>query len=142
MRAAKKILPPKSKNSRRWKKSARKDIQDKKDQVLLLTFSSEEELGLVRKNRIDVIDSVISLIEKSILSTQDTLDALLATAEQNYLSKGKEVPGGLAQKIEHFTGKIQSRNAQLQLKQDEKAKIEQQYQADLVRFRELKTEQN
>ncbi len=114
-------------------------IQDKKDQVLLLTFSSEEELRLARDDRIDVLDSVIKLINKSIASSQQKLDQLETSAEQNFTSQGKEVPGGLAQKIEEFTRKIENRYAQLMLKMEEKDKINQQYQLDLARFRELKS---
>ena len=117
-----------------------KSIQDKKDQVLLLTFSNEEELSLARDNRLDVLDSVISLINKSIASTQEKLSNLQNLAEDRYLSKGKEVPGGLAQKIEHFSRKIENRNAQLQLKQAEKDKINQQFELDLARYRALKSE--
>ena len=115
-------------------------IQDKKDQVLLLTFSSENELTLARDDRIEVIDSVIRLINSSIESTQETLADLQQGADEKYLSKGQEVPGGLAQKIEHFTRKIESRRNQLSLKIEEKAKINQQYELDLARFRELKAE--
>lgn len=115
-------------------------IQDKKDQVLLLTFSSENELTLARDDRIEVIDSVIRLINTSITSTQETLDDLQQRADDDYLSKGEEVPGGLAQKIEHFTRKIENRRNQLSLKIEEKSKINQQYELDLARFRELKAE--
>ncbi len=117
-----------------------KEAQDKKDQVLLLTFSSEEELGLARDNRLDVLESVIKLIDKSIATTQQQLQQLITTAEDVYLSQGKEVPGGLAQKIEHFTGKLESRYAQLQLKMAEKDKINTQYALDLARYRELTAE--
>ncbi len=115
-----------------------KAIQDKKDQVLLLTFSSEEELGIARNNRIDVLDSVIRLINKSIATSQQKLDQLQTSAEQNFTSQGKEVPGGLAQKIEEFTRKIENRTAQLELKMEEKEKINEQYEIDLARYRELK----
>ena len=117
-------------------------IQDKKDQVLLLTFSSAEEIDLARRDRIAVLDSVIRLIEKSIEATQVKLDELNATAEEIYLSQGKEVPGGLAQKIEHFSRKIENRQAQLQLKIDEKNKINEKFDFDLERYRLLTTEQN
>ena len=115
-----------------------KAIQDKKDQVLLLTFSSEEELGLARDNRIDVLDSVIRLINKSIATSQQKLDQLETSAETNFTSQGKDIPGGLAQKIEEFTRKIENRSAQLELKMTEKEKINEQYELDLVRYRELK----
>ena len=122
------------------KDAAAKAIQDQKDQVLLLTYSSEEEMNLAHADRVEVLDSVIRLINKSIESTQGKLDELEARAETRFTSKGKDVPGGLAQKIEHFARKIENRNAQLQLKQDEKAKINQQHEMDIARFRLLKSE--
>ena len=117
-------------------------VQNKKDRVLLLTFSNEKEIGLAHDDRIEVLDSVIKLIDKSLLATQKTLTRLQTSAEQNYLSKGKEVPGGLAQKIEHFTRKMELRGAQLDLKIMEKDKINERYEADLARFRLLKAEAN
>jgi hypothetical protein len=114
--------------------------QNKKDQVLLLTFSNEKELGLAREDRIEVLDSVIQLISKSISKTQQTLAELQTSADENYLSQGKEVPGGLAQKIEHFTRKKESRRAQLDSKMLEKEKINEQYEIDLARYRLLKAE--
>ncbi len=128
--------------SERAEQARLKQIQDKKDQVLLLTFSSAEEIDLAREDRLAVVDSVIRLIEKSIASTQTKLDELQANADEVYLSQGKEVPGGLAQKIEHFTRKIENREAQLELKLDEKAKINARFDSDLERFRLLKSEQN
>ncbi|MDC1286508.1 DUF4124 domain-containing protein [Gammaproteobacteria bacterium] len=119
-----------------------KSIQDKKDRVLLLTFSTEEELEHARDSRVEVIDSVIRLISSSIDTTQDKLDQLTKRAEDAYISQSKQVPGGLAQKIEHFQRKIESRNAQIALKAEEKEKIRQRYERDLERFRLLKSASN
>jgi hypothetical protein len=119
------------------KEKREQQAQDAKNRVLLMTFSSEEELSLVRDNRIDVIDSVIRLIEKSILTTKERLARLETNAETLYLSKGLEVPGGLAQNIEHFTKKLDARKDQQQLKQVEKDKINQQFARDLLRYRSL-----
>jgi hypothetical protein len=118
-----------------------KKLQYEKDRVLLMTFSSAEELGLARQNRLEVIDSVIQLITNSVLATQKTLDILEASAAENFTAKGEEVPGGLAQKIEHFTRKLENRNKQLGLKILEKDKINQQYELDVARFRELRQAQ-
>jgi len=119
-----------------------KRIQDSKDRVLLLTFSSEEELEHARDNRIEVINSVIRLIEGSIESTQSKLDKLIQYAETNYTSQEKVIPGGLAQKIEHFDRKVASRTAQLEAKTMEREKIRQKYEFDLERFRLLKSASN
>jgi hypothetical protein len=119
-----------------------KAIQHQQDQVLLLTFSSEQEIEHARDSRIQVIDSVIGLIEASIGTTQEKLDELELGANQNYISQGKEVPGGLAQKIEHFQRKIEIRNTQLAAKVEEKEKIRQKYELDLERFRSLSAASN
>ena len=74
------------------------------------------------------------------MTTQKTLQQLQTSAEENYLSKGNEVPGGLAQKIEHFSRKLEIRNAQLDSKMMEKNKINEQYETDLARYRLLKAE--
>jgi hypothetical protein len=55
--------------------------KDKHDRVLLLTFSSEEEMMSVRDNRMEVIDSVIRLIENSINITEKRLIKLEYNAD-------------------------------------------------------------
>ncbi|MCP4188808.1 MAG: DUF4124 domain-containing protein [Gammaproteobacteria bacterium] len=119
-----------------------KTIQDKKDRVLLLTFSSEQEMSSVHGNRIDVIDSVINLIKKSLTTTEERLIGLEDKADLHYRSKDKEIPGGLAQNIEHFTRKVLNRKEQLRLKEEEKQKINKQFELDLARYRLLKTQKS
>lgn len=119
-----------------------KRIQDSKDRVLLLTFSTEEELEHARDNRIEVIDSVIRLIQSSIESTEDKLDQLKKSADLIYTSKGKDIPGGMAQKIEHAERKLANRTMQLEAKAEEREKIWQKYELDLERYRLLKSASN
>ena len=114
-----------------------KEAQGRLDRVLLLTFSSEQEMSRVKNDRIDVLDSVIRLIYKSIAATEERLIQFKNTAEQQYISQGKAVPGGLAQNIEESTRKLGNRETQLSLKLGEKFKIEAQYEVDVARFRLL-----
>ena len=114
-----------------------KEAQGRLDRVLLLTFSSEKEMSRVKSDRIEVLDSVIRLIYKSIAATEERLIRFKNIAEQQYISQGKEVPGGLAQNIEESTRKLQNRETQLSLKLGEKFKIEAQYEVDVARFRLL-----
>ena len=116
-----------------------REIQAKKDQVLLMTFSNEEELGLARDDRVDVVESVIALITKSIEASNLKLAELETQADSLYTSQGKEVPGGLAQKIEFFTRRIELRTDQLIQKIEEKQKIIDEYERDLARYRLLKS---
>ncbi len=113
------------------------EAQHKKDQALLLTFSSEAELELAKDERIEVLDSIIQLIYKSMAGTQRKLTELENLADQNYLSKGLDVPGGLAQNIEVLSRKNLIRNNQLRQKLTEKNRIESQFEIDLARYRAL-----
>jgi len=115
-----------------------KEKQYAEDQVLLLTFSSEEEMDRVQFNRLDVLETVILLIKKSLSATEEKLAGLEKTALEVYTSKGREIPGGLAQNIEFFARKKEIREQQLELKETEKSKITRQYRIDLARYRYLK----
>ena len=114
-----------------------REIQLQKDQVLLMTFSSVEELEHAHANRLEVLDSVINLIQGNIEHTLVKLSELQERANTYYLANGKEVPGGLAQKIEHFERKVQTRSRQLELKLAEKAKISAKFDDDLARYQQL-----
>jgi hypothetical protein len=114
-----------------------KEAHRKNDQALLLTFSSERELGIVKEERMEVLDSVIRLIYKSMADTNKKLDQFESLADKNYISKGLLVPGGLAQNIEVLTRKNFIREKQLRGKLGEKNTIETQYEIDLERFRTL-----
>jgi hypothetical protein len=135
LKDAEKALQAKQKVEKR-----EKDAQGKLDRVLLLTFSSEKEMGRARDDRIEVLDSVIRLIYKSIATAQDRLLRLEGDAKRIYTSKGREVPGGLAQNIEESVRKIDNREKQLQVKLEEKYKIQGQFDIDIARFRLLHSE--
>jgi hypothetical protein len=115
-----------------------KETQGRLDRVLFLTFSSEKEMSRVKNNRIEVLDSVIRLIYKSLATTEERLLRFENLAEKQYTSKGEGIPGGLAQNIEESTRKINNREQQLALKLGEKFKIEAQFEIDIARFRLLK----
>jgi hypothetical protein len=107
------------------------------DNVLLMTFTSEQEIVEAKKERIDVIDSVIGLLLKDIEAEESKLRDLQDRAKATYTDKGKDIPGGLAQNIEYSLVKIANHKEHLQLKLEERDKIEQQYIDDLERFRVL-----
>jgi len=114
-----------------------KAIQDKKDQVLLMTFSNEEEIVEAQQERMDVIQSVISLLRKNIKNEEQKLAKLEQQAQTKYLDQNKTVPGGLAQNIEYFQEKILGIQQQLALKLEERERVKKQYVEDLLRYREL-----
>jgi len=120
-------------------------LKEHHDNVLLMTFTNETEIVSAQNERIEVIDSVINLLRKNILLEQEKLEQQEKQVKQAYTDKGKEVPGGYAQKIEYSINKILSTQQQLDLKIKERDSVKQQYIEDLIRYRELiklKKEQN
>jgi hypothetical protein len=111
--------------------------KDHHDRVLMMTFTSENEILEAQKERIEVIDSVIQLLKKNIKTEQGKLLELEQRAQTQFISKNRAVPGGLAQKIEYYSEKILNKQKQLELKIGEKSRINQQYANDLDRYREL-----
>ncbi len=119
------------------KKAEEEAIRQHHDNVLLMTFTDEKEIILAQDERLSVIDSVISLLKKNIITEQGKLDSEKNKAQKSYLDKNLPVPGGLAQKIEYFTEKVTTKIQHLKLKLIEREKVQQQYTKDLNRFREL-----
>ncbi len=66
-----------------------KQVQDRLDRVLLLTFSSEEELSLVKDNRLEVLDSVIRLISNSITASREKAGAVAISRQTDLYLTGQ-----------------------------------------------------
>jgi len=112
-------------------------LKQHRNRTLLLTFSSEHELQQVHYNKLEVVDSVILLLDKIIAQNQIKLADLDSRAQQFFRSKGKPVPGGLAQKIEFYSRKIVTTGTHMNLKQDEREKLNERFQQDLLLYRQL-----
>ena len=112
-------------------------LQEHHDNVLLMTFSNEEEIVEAQQERLDVIQSVIRLLRKNIEIEQQKLEKLEERAQTIYLDKDQAVPGGLAQNIEYFQEKILGIQQQIALKLEERDRLKAQNATDLLRYREL-----
>ncbi len=111
--------------------------QEHHDNVLLMTFTNEQEILDAQQERLAVIDSVIKLLKKNIGTEQEKLLQEENRAKSLYLDKNIPIPGGQAQKIEYFTEKVLTKQQHLSLKLDERNKVKQQYINDQIRYREL-----
>lgn len=123
---------------RKAREEARKQAEQKHhDDVLMLTYSTEDELIEAEQERLAVIDSVINLLKKNIAEEEEKKTKLEGTAKTRYLDNGVSVPGGLAQQIEYSEEKIGSVQRQLLLKLEARDRIKRQYAEDLLRYRQL-----
>lgn len=114
--------------------------QARRDQQLLATYAIEDDIVLTR-------DRKLSDIESQIRASQDTLDSLRksfsrvqaqAAEEQR---TGKAVSPQTAKTIANNEAQIAKHEAHVQNLKKEQETVRTQFQADLQRFRELKSKQ-
>jgi hypothetical protein len=111
--------------------------QARKDRVLLQTFTTEEDLRLATDGKIAVIDSRVKHSEQLAKKLGATRDELQGEAAQ-YERRGKKVPTELTKKIDDIQLQIDNNRAQISLRNEERLQVQQQYETDLARYRELK----
>lgn len=116
-------------------------LQQRQDRILLLTFNSEEDIFYSRDQRLQVLDTKISLLKKNKESSKEKLLVLQQQANDQYTSKKLEVPGGLQQKIEQMNRKIQTADKNIQLSNFKREDVLNGFEKDLARFRDLKARQ-
>lgn len=114
-----------------------KDMKRRRDQALLTTYGSVDELELLKDKRMEMVDLVIQLIYKSMATARQRIDLLENKAMTEYVDKGDNVPDGLAQNIEMLTRSNQIRQKRLRQRLIEKNNILAQYEEDVVRYRKL-----
>lgn len=108
-----------------------------RDRILLDTFTTERDLQITRKDRLNAIDSLINLMKNNnertgsqISETQTKIDGIKA--------KGQEVPANLLKQLENLNNQLAENQEYINEKQAERHKLAEQFDADLKRFRELK----
>jgi hypothetical protein len=115
--------------------------QKRQDRILLLTFNSEEDIFYARDQRLLVLDTKISLLNKNKQSSQKKLLALEEQADKTYRNNKRKVPGGLQQKMEQMQRKITATNKNISSTQDKRAMVVTDFEKDLARFKDLKQRQ-
>ena len=112
--------------------------QAKKDQILLDTFSSVDDLQMARDGKIAAIESSISLAQKRNEKMQQDLDKWVEKAAAEERS-GKAPPEDLLKDIETLRGNIENNNAFIAEKHAEQETVKAAYTKDIERFNELKS---
>jgi len=110
--------------------------QERKDQILLDTFTTERDILLMRDDRLAAIDSNIQITTSY---NEQLTEQLAATQTQiDRLEKGKrEVPENVIKKLENLKGQLEKNTSFIEDKTTERERIESQFDEDLKRFKEL-----
>ena len=108
-----------------------------RDQILLETFPSERDLILARDDRLASVDSAITLATKTLDELQSKYDRL--DNEMKILQADRQpIPGNLAIDHRRVSNQLNAHSKALQSRKEERENIVAQFEADLLRYRELR----
>ncbi|MDH3452496.1 MAG: DUF4124 domain-containing protein [Gammaproteobacteria bacterium] len=108
-----------------------------RDQILLETFPTERDLIIARDDRLASVDSAITLASKTLeelRSKYDVLDSKLKSLQ----AERQPIPGNLAIDHRRVSGQVNAHSRALASRQEERDNIVAQFEADLIRYRELR----
>jgi hypothetical protein len=123
---------------------AARDEQKRKlrDRVLLQTYQSVQELEILRDNRLDLVDSQLTIQEQSLsnLRAQRAQIERIAAryAPANTAPDAQPLPDELAADLERSATDIQTQESNLVRRREERENIRQTFEADIARYKELR----
>lgn len=107
------------------------------DRSLLATYASEEDMLLARDGKVSSVEAVVQLTYSRIESTERRLLEYTQEAAE-YERSGKKIPKQLQNQITSVRTQIEENKAFLKAKEAERQQIMQQFDADMLRYRELR----
>jgi len=109
----------------------------RKDKILLSTYTNEADIIATRDRKLAEIDVQIRGSQATLKNQQDALARLQAKAKVE--ESGKPRSGQTLTSIAKTEAAIVKQQAFIQTKQQEQETVKQQFQADLERYRQLRT---
>jgi hypothetical protein len=115
-----------------------REEQERKDRVLLMTFATERDLRIAHEERIRMYDTTVRLLERKVGNlTERLLDLEKEVAK--FEAKDREVPDHLVKDLGSLSRQVLETTTYLDQKRLERQEIVDRFEADLARYRELKT---
>lgn len=108
------------------------------DRILLDTFTNEDEMVMTRDGKIEAIEAVIRVTNGRSEKLKQRL-AELKTRAANLERSGRQVPESLNGEIAESRQQIQQNRHYVVNRETEQQRIRDKFEADIRRFRELKT---
>lgn len=116
--------------------------QRQRDQNLLATYLSVEEIQLLRDRRVDLIDSQIRVATSYLESLRGRLGKLQAAAAnyRPYSTRpdASPLPDGVAEDLVRTMNDVRTQERNLQAKRVEITQVRAGFERDIARFKELK----
>lgn len=116
--------------------------QAQRDRMLLATYQNVDEIELLRERRLDQIDAQLTIQEQSLtnLKARHAEQVKRASRYQpaNQDPKAPPMPEGMAGDIARAESDIRTQQLNLDKRRKERTALNQQFDADVARFKELK----
>jgi hypothetical protein len=117
--------------------------QKQHDMFLVSTYPSVKEIENVRDARLDQIQGQITAAEAYIASLTTRVDGLkqrsLGYAPYNTAPNARRMPDDLAEEMVRAMSELRTQNNALDVKRTELKNVQDGFEADIVRFKELRT---
>ncbi|MCG6864288.1 MAG: DUF4124 domain-containing protein [Thiogranum sp.] len=110
------------------------------DRILLDTFTNEDEMVMTRDGKIEAIEAVIRITKGRTEKLKQRLGELQRTAA-NMERAGRPVSDNIKKDIAESRDQLDQNRRYVVNRQAEQEKIRDKFEADIKRFRELKTAQ-
>ena len=111
--------------------------QEMKDQQLMAIYGHEDDIALVRDRKLADIDTQMKGTQATLETLRKSLERMQAQAEAEKRA-GRSIEQN-QKDIAKTEAQIEKHSAALQKREAEKAAVLKHYEADLARYRELKT---
>lgn len=122
---------------------AKQLLQKQRDSFLLTTYTSVKDIEQLRDERLEQLKGQRLAAEQYIASLHERLLALQARAMQfrpyNPQPNARRLPDDLAEQIVRTLNEMHSQHAALSAKDEQETAMRAQFQADIDRYRELRT---
>jgi predicted nucleic acid-binding Zn-ribbon protein len=129
-----------AKETEETKKSAAQQVSveaRRRDSALLNTFSNEAEIDLSRDRSLQQVEARINSITTMLKSAQDSL-ATLHKEQDELLKQNRKIPKSLLEDIEEFEVRVAKQQKDMAQNVQELASVKARFEADKLRYRELK----
>ncbi len=130
-----------AKNETQQEANQEKLEQERKDSVLLASYTTADEIDLARKRNLEMENATIDALKSQKANVDDRLNRNIASA-QAFVDKKQAVPDYLKEEISIAKTESEKFDKKIAHHQQILEKINQQYDAEKARFIALKNKKN
>ncbi len=114
--------------------------QNKKDSILLKTFTRERDINMLRDSKVNVIEGIITVTNSNNKALKKKLEKSQKKAA-NVERRGKKPPARVLEDIKSIEARISKNIKSIKIKREEQKVIRNKFAKDLEHFRRLKNKE-